>query len=127
MMNQTSDSAGDAASVGSAPGAITGWHLHVYFDAETRAPAQRVRDAVEQEFDIVMGRWHEKPVGPHPMWSYQIAASPAEFARLLPWMALNREGLIVFIHPETGDPVPDHRDHAVWLGERLDLDLDALR
>ncbi|MDJ0685903.1 MAG: DOPA 4,5-dioxygenase family protein [Alphaproteobacteria bacterium] len=126
-MNQTSDSAGDAASVESASAAITGWHLHVYFDAETRASAQRVREAVEREFDIVMGRWHEKPVGPHPMWSYQIAAAPAEFARLLPWMALNREGLIVFIHPETGDAVPDHRDHAVWLGERLDLDLDALR
>ena len=34
---------------------------------------------------------------------------------------------MVFVHPETGDPVPDHTDHALWMGEKLDLNLDKLR
>jgi len=108
-------------------GVITGWHAHVYFDAGSREPAQQVREAVEARFDVTMGRWHEKPVGPHPMWSYQIAFGPERLAELLPWLSLNRRGLTVFVHPETGDDIPDHTDHAVWLGEKMDLNLDALR
>src|SRR5215207_8429945 len=40
-----------------------------------------------------------------------------QFARLLPWLMLNRDPLDVFVHPETGDDLADHRDHAMWLGE----------
>jgi DOPA 4,5-dioxygenase len=41
-------------------------------------------------------------------------------------LALNRGDLVVFIHPITGDDIADHRDFAVWLGAKLDLDLKAL-
>ena len=57
-------------------GSITGYHAHVYFDAGTRDEARAIREAVEARFQIAMGRWHEKPVGPHPCWSYQIAFAP---------------------------------------------------
>ena len=81
---------------------IEDYHAHVYFDAETREPARRLRQAVEERFHgIAMGRWHEKQVGPHPCWSYQIAFKPALFAELVPWLALNRQDLVVFIHPNT--------------------------
>ena len=56
----------------------------------------------------------------------QLAASPDQFARLLPWLALNRNGLVVFAHPETGNELEDHRDHAIWMGELLPLDLSVL-
>ena len=36
---------------------------------------------------------------------------------------LNRDGLTVFVHPGTGDDLADHRDHALWLGEKLELNL----
>jgi len=39
---------------------------------------------------------------------------------------LNRDGLTILVHPETGDDVPDHRDHALWLGAKLDLDISFL-
>ena len=71
-----------------------------------------------------MGRFHEKPVGPHPCWSYQVAFRPEDFDQLVPWLALNRGGLVVFIHPNTGDDLVDHRDRAIWLGEKLDLKLE---
>ena len=102
---------------------ITGYHAHVYFDADTVEKATALCAAARDRFGVVMGRVHERPVGPHPMFSCQLAASIEQFGTLLPWLALNRDGLIVFAHPETGDDLADHRDHGIWLGTGLELDL----
>ncbi len=108
------------------PGDIRDYHAHVYFEAASRERARTVREGVEQRFEVGMGRWHEKPVGPHPRWSYQIAFEAGVFADIVPWLMLNRQGLTVLLHPNTGDVVSDHTVHAVWMGEVLDLDLSAL-
>ncbi|MCP4208130.1 MAG: DOPA 4,5-dioxygenase family protein, partial [Shimia sp.] len=71
------------------------------------------------------GRMHEKPVGPHPCWSCQLAFEPETFAAFIPWLALNRDGLVVFIHPDTGDELKDHTEHAMWMGEMMELDLSV--
>ena len=105
---------------------IKDWHAHVYFDAATRDAAWALRERIEKSFDIVMGRFHEKPVGPHPMWSYQLAFPAANFARVVAWLALNHGALDVFIHPNTGDELRDHRDRALWLGRSYTLNLAAL-
>ena len=102
---------------------IISYHAHVYFDAQTVEQARSLCTQAAEKFDVIMGRVHERPVGPHPMWSCQLAATPAQFSDLLPWLAINRDGLIVFAHPETGDDLVDHRDHGIWLGTGLDLDL----
>ncbi|MCP5153105.1 MAG: DOPA 4,5-dioxygenase family protein [Ectothiorhodospiraceae bacterium] len=106
---------------------ITGYHAHVYYLPQTRERAARVRDAIGAAFDVTLGRWHDGPVGPHPMPSYQVAFAPAAFATLVPWLALNREGLSVLVHPESGDEVADHTEHAMWLGPALPLDVEYLR
>jgi DOPA 4,5-dioxygenase len=108
-------------------GTITGYHAHVYYDAESKPAAAALRAAIEARFDVRLGRWHDRPVGPHPRWSYQIAFAPELFAALVPWLALNRGELTIFLHPETGDALPDHRDHAIWLGDKAVLNLDALK
>ncbi len=105
---------------------IRGYHAHVYYDAGSKPAAAELRAAIEARFEVRMGCWHDRPVGPHPQWSYQVAFTPDLFAEIVPWLALNRGGLTVFVHPETGDDIPDHRDHAIWLGEKAELDLDAL-
>ena len=109
------------------PAAIESYHAHVYFDAATRDQARRVRERVAALFPIEMGRWHERPVGPHPMWSYQVAFPPAVLPAILPWLILNREGLTVFLHPNTGEDLADHRDRAVWLGEQRKLELSIFQ
>jgi len=43
-------------------------------------------DEIEATFDIEMGRWHEKEVGPHPRWSYQVKFGTHQFAELVPWL-----------------------------------------
>ena len=52
---------------------------------------------------------------------------PALFGELVPWLALNRDGLTVFVHPNTDRDLPDHAEHAMWLGESPELNLNALR
>lgn len=104
---------------------ITGYHAHIYFDAASEGRARAVCEAAARGFGVTMGRMHVNPVGPHPLGSCQLSATSDQFARLLPWLALNRDGLVVFAHPQTGKPLEDHRDHAIWLGVGLDLDLSA--
>lgn len=108
--------------------AIDSYHAHVYFDAVTRDAAWALRARLPAVFPgAEIGRFHERPVGPHPRWSFQIAFAPAAFDRVVPWLMLHREGLTVFLHPNTGDALTDHADRAVWMGELLPLNLDALR
>ena len=105
------------------PAVIDGWHAHVYFDEHAGEPARRLREAVEAGFAVEMGRWLERPIGPHPIWSYQIAFAPAVFPALVPFLTLNHGDLTVFIHPNTGQDLEDHRDRALWLGRQQALDL----
>jgi DOPA 4,5-dioxygenase len=109
------------------PDSITGWHAHVYFDDATREAAARLREGIAQAFpDAVLGRWHDVPVGPHPRAMYQVAFAPALFPALVPFLALNREGLVVLVHPETGRQKADHLLHALWMGAVLPLDASVL-
>jgi aromatic ring-cleaving dioxygenase len=103
---------------------ITGFHAHIYYDAQLRHAAASLRKELADRFEVVMGRWRDKPVGPHPEWSYQVAFAPALFGEIVPWLALNRRGLTILVHPDTGDDLTDHSDNAMWLGASLDLDLD---
>ena len=66
-------------------------------------------------------------VGPHPRSMYQVAFPRALLATFLPWLMLNRDGLTILVHPETGDDLADHTDHAAWLGGILRLRLGVFR
>jgi aromatic ring-cleaving dioxygenase len=109
--------------------AIIDYHAHIYFDGpDERALAAALRDRLASLFPAArLGAWHDRPVGPHTLPMYQVAFLPALFPTLVPWLMLNRTGLSVLVHPETGDDVTDHAEHAAWLGRPLALDLDFLR
>ena len=108
--------------------AITGYHAHIYYtDAASRAFAGELREAIGAKFKVVLGRWRDMPVGPHPIPMYQVAFEPEEFSRLVPWLALNHGPLSVLIQLETGDDPTDHSVHALWLGEKLPIDIEYLR
>jgi DOPA 4,5-dioxygenase len=111
----------------SEPAAIAGFHAHIYYDDGTREVAAKIRDAIEQRLDVAMGRWRDQPVGPHPQAMYQVAFASSLFDSLVPWLMVNHAGLPVLIHPNTtGNDVFDHSDAAMWLGEKLTLDLSGL-
>ena len=66
-------------------------------------------------------------VGLVPQSMYQVAFLREMLAAFLPWLMLNRDGLTVLLHPETGDDLTDHTTHAAWLGAMLPLRLDVFR
>ena len=107
---------------------ITSWHAHVYFDATSRDAAREFFEVVAAQFGngVQLSRFHERPVGPHPLWSYQIAFAPTQFSDVVGWLTLNHGALDVFVHPNTDDELRDHRDCAIWLGQSHELDLRVL-
>src|SRR4051812_9674793 len=106
---------------------IRSFHAHIYYDPRTKPGAEPLRQAIAARFSTELGRWHDEPVGPHPVSMYQVAFAPEEFGRFVPWLMLNRNGLDVLVHPQTGDGYADHTELASWLGEKLKLRLDVLR
>ena len=106
---------------------IGSYHAHVYFGSPAeRERALLVRQWISERFVVQMGRVHDAPVGPHGAPMYQVAFSPDVFAALTPWLMLNRLGLSVLIHPNTGRARDDHLVHALWLGPRVVLHADTL-
>lgn len=106
---------------------IHGFHAHVYYGPETIDQARTLCEQAAKEFPLKMGRVHEKAVGPHPDWSCQLAFKPELFGQLIPWLAMRRAGLVVFIHPISDNDLVDHRDRAIWMGAVRPLNLHMLR
>lgn len=106
------------------PSHIEGYHAHIYYgDQNQRQVAADIRDAIEARFDVVMGRWREKPVGPHPMPMYQVAFDKNVLPEILPWLMSVRGPLSILIHCCTGrSDLLDHTAGALWLGDELILD-----
>jgi aromatic ring-cleaving dioxygenase len=106
--------------------AIQEYHAHVYYDAATRAQAEKLVQAAGETFGVKTGRMHDNPVGPHPRGSCQLTVKTGQFAEVIPWLITHRNGLTVFAHAQTGHALKDHTDHVVWLGPSEPLKLSAL-
>ena len=102
-------------------------HAHVYFDAGTIEQARQLCIDCRDRFGVLMGRVHERPVGPHPDWSCQLTIGTHQLGEVLIWLAINRNGLVIFCHPSTGNGLKDHTDHAIWLGAIRPLNLAQFR
>jgi DOPA 4,5-dioxygenase len=101
---------------------IASYHAHIYFDGpEQRVLAMCLREQIAERFSVALGRVHDGLIGPHGRAMYQVSFDVPTFARLLPWLMLNRQGLAVLVHPNTGRERSDHLTHAVWLGEMLPI------
>lgn len=99
------------------------YHAHVYFDQDTLNVATALCEQAGTQFNVKVGRIHQKPVGPHPRWSCQLSFNNQDFDALIPWLESNRQGLSVLVHALTGDDLKDHTTYASWLGESVDLRL----
>jgi len=101
---------------------IQSWHAHIYYDpTSTRDRAERLRARVAERFSVRLGRWWDTPIGPHSQAFFQIAFRKPLFPTLVPWLALNREGLSILVHPNTDNQRLDHLVRALWLGPELHI------
>jgi len=106
---------------------IQAFHAHVYYDESTYKQASTLYHEASERFDISIGRMHKQPVGPHPKWSCQLVFKSQVFGEIIPWLALNRNGLTVFIHANTGDDLKDHTEYTMWMGQMEQLNLEIFK
>ena len=109
------------------PSQVKGYHAHVYYDAATRAVAERLRETIGSKFAVEYGRFSDEPIGPHPVSQFSIIFKTEQFQNVVPWLMLNREGLNVLVHPLTHSSYDDHSRNALWLGTPVPLKLETLR
>jgi DOPA 4,5-dioxygenase len=58
---------------------------------------------------------------------YQVAFRKDQFDDLVQWLAVNREGLDVLVHPLTENAWNDHIIFGFWMGDKLPLNEEKLR
>lgn len=100
-----------------------GFHAHIYFDAGEVDAARALAAEAQARFGFAIGTFHQRPVGPHPRGSCQLTVPADQFGAFASWAAVNRAGLTIFAHAETGDDRADHIDNVVWFGPSETLDL----
>jgi aromatic ring-cleaving dioxygenase len=103
--------------------AIRDFHAHIYYDADEVERAKQLAAAVSARFPIAVGHFHLRPVGPHPRGSVQLTVPRDLFGDVAQFLALNRAGLTIFAHAETGEDLADHTRHVIWFGPSEPLDL----
>jgi DOPA 4,5-dioxygenase len=106
---------------------INGYHAHIYYTAETKPVAARIREDIGNTFTVALGRWHDVPVGPHSAMMYQVAFEHAALPHFIAWLMFHRNGLNVRVHPLPGDDYEDHATFSLWPGPVVPLRLDVLR
>ena len=102
---------------------IRDFHAHIYFDPDELAAAQALAAEARAEFGVAVGHFHLRPVGPHPRGSCQLTVATEQFGDFARWAVLNRNGLTIFAHAETGDDLADHTEHVIWFGPSETLHL----
>ena len=103
--------------------AIRDFHAHIYFDAGEVDRARALGDAAAERFGVPVGHYHTRAVGPHPRGSVQLTVPAEQFGDVAQWLALNRDGLTIFAHANTGDDLADHSRHVIWFGDSEPLNL----
>ena len=106
---------------------VKGYHAHVYYNAETKPTAAKLREAIIGKFAVEPGGFSDEPRGPHPISQFNVIFEADEFQNIVPWLMLNREGLDVLVHPLTESSYDDHSKNALWLGTPVPMRLDILR
>lgn len=105
--------------------------VHVYYHEPNKKQKEFARslwERIRYEFpELRVYRFWERPIGPHLTAMFEVNLfTPAQFGAFIPWLMLHRGPLSVLVHPNTGNELHDHTVGAVWLGEKLPLDVSIL-
>ena len=100
------------------------FHSHIYFNEETFDKAAEFCEEFKRlGLDLQISSLHRRLLGPHPEWMFEVDFKVQDFKKLIDFMQKKRNGLNIFIHPLSGNELLDHTDYALFLGEKVDLNL----
>jgi DOPA 4,5-dioxygenase len=102
---------------------IIDFHAHIYFDPDELEQARALARIAQERFNLSVGHFHQRPIGPHPRGSCQLTVAKSDFGAFAVWAAVHRAGLTIFAHASTGDDQADHSSHVIWFGRSENLDL----
>jgi len=109
---------------------VKNYHVHLYYDGGTKLHAANLRREMDRRFgkQIEFGRWRDlAPQGPHPVSHFQVTFPTELFDVLVPFLALNRGGLHILLHPNTGNGYEDHTTNVMWIGPSIPLAEDWMQ
>ena len=94
---------------------IQDWPIHVYFDDGSRSTAEAVRTEVETGLPgPAIGPCVTNPSARTSQGSFQVFAPNDKISEVSGWVALNRQGLTILMHPNAADGLKEHRDYPIW-------------
>ena len=110
--------------------------IHIYYFQENkdqREYAAALWERIRREFpELRIYRLWDKPIGPHPVAMFEVNVfTPHQFGAFVAWLAIWRGPLSALVHPNTTEADVDsvdralrnHTEQAIWMGERIPLDL----
>lgn len=68
-----------------------------------------------------------RPVGPHPIGSFETWVPIEYFAEMYAWILQKRSPLTVFIHPLSKHGLADHTERIVFMGKTYTLKTDSMK
>jgi aromatic ring-cleaving dioxygenase len=104
---------------------MNNYHAHVYYPLSECHLGQEIHARGRRHFGN--GKLHIRPVGPHHLPMVEFHFNEEGKAAALAWLEVNRLGLSVLVHRDTGDDVHDHTHHVLWLGAELPIHFDFFR
>lgn len=104
------------------------FHAHIYFSVNEIEIATSVLNDVSKNIPqcTYIGRLIPKPIGPHTKPMFEIHIPATEIEAITATINEIRQGLSVLIHPVQEDELAAHTVFAIWLGQPLPLNLNAL-
>jgi len=102
---------------------VRDFHVHIYFDVDQVDRARALAARLAEAFQLPVGHFHTRPVGPHPRGSVQLTVPVDRFGAVASSLSIGRGGLTIFAHASTGDDLADHRENVIWFGPSEPLDL----
>lgn len=99
------------------------FHVHLYFDPDELDRARNLATALAEAFELPVGHFHARAVGPHPRGSVQLTVPVERFGAVATALSVDRAGLTIFAHASTGDDLADHSRNVIWFGPSEPLNL----
>jgi len=106
---------------------ISEFHVHVYFDLESRDSALRLRELLQKRVGDKLhyfGSLIDRPIGPHPIPMFEVNFRPEFFSDVVTFLMEHHGEHSILIHPIMGNDLLEHTEYAMWLGRQLPLKLE---